>query len=382
MLSYLEISRKNLVHNYQQFRDYVHPKTKIMCVVKGNAYGHGLSQTVQVLDPHTDMFAVNSIEELDILRRYSSLPTLVMGYVPKRQLDEAIQLNGTLVMYDFERLTLVNEIGERLNRRPKVHIKIDAALGRQGILPEEAKEFARSLKQFNKIDFEAVYAHFANIEDIGNTHNGKVVDFSHAQKQIDLLSGTIKHFEKNVNKNIRTHISSSAGILAYDKNTHVSDYVRLGISLYGMWPSIQVKEHYKNLNMDLRPALRWVTHVAQVKTVLAGSTIAYDLTFITSRETKIAIIPQGYSDGYDRELSNQGEVLIQGMRCRILGRVMMNMFVVDVSQLTEVAAEEEVVLLGAQGDDEITAEQLAAHCRTINYEITTRISPLLNRKIV
>lgn len=381
MLSYLEISKINILHNYTQFKNYVHPKTKVIAVVKGNAYGHGLAQVVQILDEHTDMFAVNSIEELEILRRYSSVPALVLGYIPKKQLEQAVLLNGTLVMYDIERLKILNNIGEALNKRPKVHIKIDAFLGRQGILPPEIKDFTKQLKQFNKLDIEAIYAHFANIEDIGNTRDGKVVDFTHAQKQIDILNDSVKYFVKNINKNIKTHISSTAGILAHDKNTSINNFVRLGIGLYGMWPSEQVRAFYSREKIDLRPALRWVTHIAQVKIVPAGTTIAYDLTYTTSKETKIAIVPQGYSDGYDRKLSNRGEVLIQGQRCKVLGRVMMNMFVVDVSNLNKVQAEDEVVLLGSQGQDTITAEEIATHTETINYEITTRLSGLLPRLI-
>jgi alanine racemase len=181
-------------------------------------------------------------------------------------------------------------------------------------------------------------------------------------------------------------MSASSGIMAWEKNAGKSALVRPGISLYGMWPSNDLKNKFDppagGVNFKLKPVMRWVTHVAQIKTVPEGYSIGYGLTHITKRVTKIAVIPQGYSDGYDRGLSSQGEVLIQGMRCPILGRVAMNMFVVDVTHLDNIEAEEEVVLLGNQKDEQITAEEIAEKLGTINYEITTRVLALLPRIII
>ena len=148
-----------------------------------------------------------------------------------------------------------------------------------------------------------------------------------------------------------------------------------------MWPSMRIGSLYKN-KIKLKPVLSWKTKIAQIKTLPKGSTIGYGLTYRTNEKTKIAVIPQGYGNGLDRGLSNKGEVLIKGTRCKILGRVMMNMFVVDVSHLNKVKTEDEVVILGTQGGEVITAEELADRLDTINYEITTRISPLLPRIII
>lgn len=154
----------------------------------------------------------------------------------------------------------------------------------------------------------------------------------------------------------------------------------IGIGMYGLWPSEDLRVQHKD-RIELKPVMRWVSHIAQIKTLPTGYTIGYGLTYTTDRPTKIAVIPQGYSDGYDRGLSNRGEVLIHGQRCQILGRVAMNMFVVDVSHLDTVSVEDEVVLLGSQGNDSITAEELAERIDTINYEIVARISPFLNRVV-
>ena len=174
-------------------------------------------------------------------------------------------------------------------------------------------------------------------------------------------------------------MSASSGIMAWEKNEGVSKLVRPGLSLYGMWPSEDLRNKLENENFKLKPVMRWVSHIAQIKTVPKGYSIGYGLTFVTDEITKIAVIPQGYSDGFDRGLSNLGEVLIKKKRCRILGRVAMNMFVVDVSHLADVLNEDEVVLLGKQGNQEITAEEIAEKIDTINYEITTRVLALLPR---
>jgi alanine racemase len=218
---------------------------------------------------------------------------------------------------------------------------------------------------------------FATPQNIEDTS-----DFSHAKKQIDAFQGAVADFRANEYPDVKTHLSASSGIMVYETDGGESDLVRPGIGLYGMWPSDDLKARFSRDAFELKPILRWVTHVAQVKTLPAGHSIGYGLTYVTKAPTKVAVVPQGYSDGYDRGLSNVGEVLIGGARCRVLGRIAMNMFVVDVSHLESVCREDEVVLLGEQGGERITAEEIAEKLGTINYEVTTRISPLLPRVIV
>ena len=182
-------------------------------------------------------------------------------------------------------------------------------------------------------------------------------------------------------KDLQTHISSTAGLLAYEKKKGIHPIVRLGIGTYGMWPSEALKKRYKN-KMTLKPVLAWKTKIAQVKTLPKGSTVGYGLTYKTKKATKVALIPQGYSDGVDRKLSNSGHVLIGGTRCKILGRVMMNMFSVDVNHLHKVKIKDAVIILGKQGKQEITAEEIAGKLDTINYEITTRINALLPKIVI
>ncbi len=374
MLSYIEISKDNLLHNFKVIKNFVHPETKIAAVIKANAYGHGQNEIAKLLENVVDYFQVDDLEELRLLRQVTQKPALVLGYVAKDELEEVIDLEGTLSIYDEERLNMVDDIAKKKNKRVGVHVKIDAYLGRQGVLVDQVDAFINLIKQCKNIEVKGLYCHFANIEDTS--------DFSHAQKQIDGFSEAIGKFRAAGFSDFETHASATSGVLVYEQKNLSNTLIRPGIGAYGMWPSEELRGRFEKENFTLKPVMRWISHVAQVKTVPAGYSIGYGLTYITSKPTKIAVIPQGYSDGFDRGLSNVGEVLIRKTRCRVLGRVAMNMFVVDVSHLEDVKQEDEIVLLGRQGEEEITAEEIAAHLGTINYEITTRFNPLLRRIIV
>ena len=374
MLSYIEISRKNLLHNFKMAKSLVKPGVKIIAVIKANAYGHGQNVVAKILEKEADCFQVDDAEELKLLRQVSQKPTFVFGYVSKEEMAEVIKLKGIMGVYDANQVLAINSAAKKINKKAVVHIKIDAALGRQGVLIKDLQKFINILKKCQNIIAKGVYAHFANIEDTTN--------FSHAQKQLDLFNQALKMLAKNGYKNLERHISASSGAMVYEKNGGKSSLIRPGIMLYGMWPSEDLGKRFKKHGLKLKPVLRWVTHVVQVKTLPKNHPIGYGLTYITKKPTKVAIIPQGYSDGYDRGLSNKGEVLIQGQRCQVLGRVAMNMFVVDVTHLRNIKNEDGVVLLGRQGKEEITTEELAKHLGTINYEITTRILTLLPRVIV
>jgi alanine racemase len=372
-LSYIEINKNNLIHNVKQIRSLLKKDTKFAAVVKSNAYGHGDIEVVKILNNYVDYFQVNSIEELERIRKYTKKPILVFGYVAKFDLEKAIKLGCILSVFDFEHLILINKTAQKLNKKQIVHIAVDSCLGREGIMPNEIEKFVKELLKFKNITVDGIYSHFANIEDTAN--------FAYAQKQIDSYRNTLDIFKKYGFTKIKTHISATSGIMVYEKNLKKNNnIVRAGIGIYGMWPSEYLEKKLKN-KITLKPVLTWKTHIAQIKILPAGHSVGYGLTYFTPKETKIAVIPQGYADGVDRKLSNKGEVLIKSKRCRILGRVAMNMFVVNISNLEKVETNEEVVILGKQGKEEITTEELADKIDTINYEITTRISGFLPRII-
>lgn len=372
-LSYIELSKDNLIHNFKELKKLAKRGTKFSVAVKGNAYGHGLEEVVKILDPYADYFQVNSIEELEAVRKITKKKVLLLGYVAEEDLARTVKLGCILSVFSLEQLSKISAIAEKFDKKQEIHLPIDAHLGREGFLIDDLPGFFLALEDCKKIKLTGIYAHFANIEDTNN--------FTHAKRQIDRYLKAIKISSQFGHKKLQTHISATSGLLVYEKGKGINPLVRLGIGVYGMWPSEHIKFLYKN-KLELCPVLAWKTKVAQVKTLPPGSTIGYGLTYMTHEKTKIAVIPQGYADGFDRGLSNKAEVLIKGKRCKILGRVAMNMFVVNVSHSPETSEGDEVALLGKQGNETITPEEMAEKIDTINYEITTRISPLLSRIVV
>lgn len=373
-LSYIELSENNLIHNIKQFRNLAKKGTKFSVAIKGNAYGHGQNEVAKVLEPYVDYFQVDSIEELELLRKTSSKKTFVFGYIQKADLSRAIKTGSILSIFSIEQLKEANRIAKEFKLKQEVHLPFDAYLGREGFLLKELPKVFTEIRKCKYIKFSGIYAHFANIEDTS--------DFSHAQKQINEYKKALQLAKKFGHNNLQTHISATSGLLIYEKNQGINPLIRLGIGVYGLWPSEYLESIYKKYKFNLKPALAWKTKIAQAKILPKGNTVGYGLTYKTARKTKIAVIPQGYADGFDRGFSNNGYVLINGTRCKVLGRVMMNMIVVDVNHLVNVKNEDEVVILGHQGKGEITAEEMAKRINTVNYEITTRISPLLPRVVI
>ena len=366
-LAYVSLNGDFLIHNILQFRGLLSSDVKIALTVKGNAYGHGLKEIVGIADNSVDYFQVNDVRELIEVRGSSTKKVLVLGYVRPQKLKELNGLNAEFAIYSLEQLKAIEKEGLK---NVSVHLKLDSLLGREGILLKELPFMIQKIKSSPSVKLVGVYSHFSNIEDTS--------DFTQAEQQINIHEKALSLIKEASFTTILEHISASSGILAYESIRRCSNLVRLGIGAYGLWPSYDLKTRFAQ-TLRLEPVLKWATQVAEMKTLPAQHPIGYGLTYITAKPTRIALVPQGYADGYDRGLSNSGEVLIQGSRCPVLGRVSMNMFVVDVSHLKKVVLGEEIVLLGRQGDQEITAEEIAAKISSINYEVVTRISPLIPR---
>ncbi len=371
-LSEIQISIESLLKNVRALKAICPDEADFIAVVKGNAYGHGLAPIVEVLEPVVDGFQIDDVEELQELRKHTSKRALVLGYVPCSALEEAVRLGGELAIYDVQRLPELQRIAEDLGVRPKLHLKLDALLGRQGLLPDDVPAFLHRLAEFPGLDVIALYGHFANIED--------TTDLTHANAQVDIFNKVHSSLVSAGLSQLSRHLSATSGLMVYEPSVRGNNLVRVGVGLYGLYPSASLARTQARL--ELEPVMRWTSHLAQVKFLPAGHPVGYGLTFVTWRPTLIGIVPQGYSDGYDRGLSNAGEVLIHGKRCPIVGRIAMNMFAVDLTHAPEAKAEDEVVLLGDQGSDRITAEELAARLGTINYEVVTRVSPLLPRLLL
>lgn len=377
LLNWVEINRKNLEHNVRLFRKIAGSRRKLMAVVKSNAYGHGMEDVARiVVESGVDWLGVYSLQEgMDLRESGFSCPVLVMGYVPLSDLEQAVENDLSLGVSSLETLEALGNLSEKSTRTPRVHLKLETGLNRLGMSARELASAEEILLRHKKITLEGLYTHFANIED--------TLQHDFAMLQLFNFEKLARRLAKAGFTNVCRHTACTAAAILFP-DTHF-DMLRVGIGIYGMWPSketlITSLSTMEKL-LDLRPVITWKSRVAQIKKVKPGDTIGYGRSHRVTRPGKIAIIPTGYADGYDRRLSNRGHVLIHGEKAPVLGRICMNMFMVDVTHIPHTRPEDEVVLLGRQLDASIAAEQLAELIGTINYEVTTRIGPSLPRVVV
>ena len=373
--TWVEIHEQALRLNVAALRSLMDERIVFSSVVKANAYGHGLKEVVQILyQDGVRFFCVDNIDEAQEVNAIAPEATvLILGYTPMVRLPEVVKAGFHQVVYDPDILTALQKIGLGLQKKALVHLKIETGTLRQGVLPEMLPEFLLQAKQSGAVDVVGVSTHFANAEEADDPtfveyQTGRFWQACTVVEQIGFSPRYI-------------HSACSAAFILYPETQ--GTMVRAGIAQYGFWPSRETRHAARFLNrrIELEPVLSWKTSVAQVKEVPMGAPVGYNGTEILRRHSKIAILPVGYSDGFDRRLSSVGEVLIRGQLCRVIGRVCMNMFMVDVTDVSKAKVEDEVVLLGKQGSEEITAEEMAEKIGTINYEIVTRINPLIKRVI-
>ncbi len=375
--SRVEVSRSALIHNLRTIKSIVGAKVDIAAVVKACAYGHGYSQVAEILKSEgIRFFAVHSIDEAaTVAQQDQSLPILILGHVPLEHLEYAVEREWRLTVFSMETVERLAQITRQGNREAYMHLKLETGTNRQGIRESDLSAFIDTIRNNAGIVLEGVSMHFANIED--------TTDHSFAEMQLDRFTKMLDIFKKaGITIPIR-HTASSAASLLFT-STHF-DMIRFGISLYGLWPSKETYLSYLLSNPEnalLRPVLSWKSIVSQIKYVPAGEYIGYGCTYRTTTDSIIAIIPVGYFDGYDRKLSNLAHVLIHGKRAPVRGRICMDMFMVDITHIPDVKLENEVVLIGRQDQERISADQLADWANTINYEIVSRINPLLPRVMV
>jgi alanine racemase len=377
-LEKVEISRVALSNNINFFRELIGDKLLGVCV-KGNAYGHGLVECSKIfLDAGADWLLVNSLYEAKTLRENNiDCPIYIMGYVGLNSLEEAVDLNCKMVVYNLETIKKLGGIGENVC----VHLKVETGNNRQGIPVENLIDFVSYIQKFQNIEIEGISTHFANIEDVTN--------HSFAKKQLEKFEEAYQLL-KNAGFEIPIrHCANSAATILFPQ-THF-DMVRIGVAAYGMWPSEETflsfknafeMKNGKNLRSFLEPAFCWKTKVVQIKDVKQGDFIGYGCTYRAEKDIKLAILAIGYYDGYDRGLSNKSYVLIRGQKAPVRGRVCMNLIMVDVSDIPNVELEDDAVLIGRDGEENILVEQFAEWCETINYEVTTRVNDRIPRVVV
>ncbi len=376
-LQHIEISRKALVHNIRQFRRVIGTRRKFMAVVKANAYGHGLLEVGRiVLENGADWLGVNSADEGIALRDAGiSAPILVLGYVPFEALQEAVARDLRLIVYNRETVARLARAAQLAGKTATLHIKVETGTHRQGVLSKDVWPFVREIRKHAGLRVEGLSSHFANIEDT-TTHD-------YPRRQLRAFRSSIRNLASNGVRIPIKHMSCSASTILFPETDFTM--ARVGIGLYGLWPS---KETYlscllrKKEPLSLRPVLSWRAKIAQVKRVPRDSFVGYGCTYKTTRPTTLAVIPVGYYDGYDRGLSNAAHVLVNGRRAPVRGRVAMDFFMADITDIPGVSLEDRATLIGADGSERIAAEDLAGLAGTISYEILARLNPLIPRLVV
>ncbi|MBR4153575.1 MAG: alanine racemase [Selenomonadaceae bacterium] len=358
---YAEIDLDAIRHNLTEVRRHINPASKLCAVVKANAYGHGAIEVSKVaVECGADFLAVATVGEAIELRRAGfNLPILILGLIPQNTVDAVVANDLTQAVADFELAEKISEAAERLYKIAKVHLKIETGMGRIGADPDKAAELAVKISKLPGIELEGMFSHFADADSADRTFtNHQIEVFRETAHKIRSAGVTIKIF----------HLAESAAILDIPE-AHF-DMVRSGIINYGLYPSDSVRK-----TIELRPAMKLVTHIVYLKKVSAGVSIGYGREFVAERDSLIATLPLGYADGYIRAYKNF-HVEIRGQLAPVAGRVCMDQTMVDVTDIDGVKVGDEVILFGS---DLISADDAAKHLHTINYEITCLISARVPR---
>jgi alanine racemase len=367
MLTWVEIKKANLLHNLQQFRTLIGDHPLLMPVIKANAYGHGILEVGELCDKATevDRLCVASLAEALQLRDFFiKKPIQILSFFEfdEQKVSRAMQSNIIFPLYTLEQAAFLNTIGEKIGMKCRVHLKIDTGTSRIGVRLENLPEFLQVIKKSPSLNLEGLWSHFSSSES-----NRSITERQY--RELILAESILKR------QGIAVPLKHLAAALYPSFRL---DAVRLGLGLYGLYPAPSIKKIIK-----LKPVLSWKTTILQIKTVRKGDKISYSGTYTMPNEGKIAVLPVGYADGYNRAWSNQADVLVNGTRCKVRGRVCMNLMMIEVTKVKKCAAGDTVTLLGPSLNEEITADELATLTPdTINYEISTNISPLLSRKVV
>lgn len=364
--TWIEISKKAAIRNVKTFRSLVSKKTELWAVVKSNAYGHGLIAFSKIAnDAGVDGFCVDSVKEGNKLRENSiAKPILVLGPTLPVLFKEALDNKITVTVSNKDALKDYLKSYDK----PDFHLKIDSGMHRQGFYPEEIPKIISSLKKV-KNNFKGIYTHFCSAKDI-NYPTYTELQFNNFQK-------AIKIFKKAGFMNLVKHAAATGGTLI-NKKYHL-DAVRIGIGFYGLWPSKELNIQFPEIK--LKPVFSWHALVSEIKKIKKGGYIGYDLVERVTNGGKIAVLPIGYWHGFPRTLSSIGHVLIGGKLAKVLGRVSMDLIVVDVTDI-KCRVGDEAVIVGRQGKVEITASDVAGQIGTSHYELITRVNPLIERIVI
>ncbi len=388
-LAWCEISTSALAHNVACFRRRVGEGVRLGVVVKADAYGHGLALASRAfIDAGADWLIVNALFEAEALRAAGlAAPVYVVGNVPPWHAERAVLAGARLVVYDPEVVRALASAAAATGREARIHLKIETGNHRQGLTLRDALALGRLAASLPGVVVEGLSTHFADIED--------TTDHGFASAQLARFREAEAAFrEAGLPVSVPNTANSAAALL--QPGTH-GGLVRVGVAAYGLWPSRETRVAamapaapeaapgdgvWGGFHPELRPAMVWRARLVQVKRVPRGAWIGYGRTYRATSDLRIAIVPVGYHEGYDRRLSNLGHVLVDGIRAPVRGRICMNMMMVDVTDIPGAEVGSIATLLGVDGDEAITADDLASWMGTIHYEVVSRIHPSVPRVAV
>ena len=357
-----------IFYNFQMMKANIKDGVQMIAVIKTDGYGHGAVQIARLLEPVDYIwgYAVATLDEAVVLRKNEiKKPILVLGCIFPDQWEAMIENEVRMTTYTVEMAKGVSNLAVKMGKDAYIHIKLDTGMSRLGFqIHEDSVDAIEEISKMPGLKLEGMFTHFAKADEKDKEPTYQQIKLF--RKMIDMLE------ERGVSIPIH-HCSNSAGIVDIPEAN--MDMVRAGITLYGMWPS----EDVDKTAISLKPALSLVTHVAYVKELPAGRAISYGGTYVTKEPRMIATIPVGYADGYARGLSNKGAVLIHGRRAPILGRVCMDQFMVDVTDIPDVKNEDEVILIGRDGDECITMEEVGGLSGRFNYEFACDLGKRIPR---
>ena len=367
--TWIEIDKKAIKHNYGVFRSLIPKETKFLAVVKSNAYGHGLIDfSKEIIKNGADFLGVDSIiEGLTLRKEGINIPILVLGYTLPELFNDAIEKNISITVSSFDTISEIKKL--RINSKGilKIHVKVDTGMCRHGFLLKDLEKVVKEIKSLKDIEVEGLYTHFSTAKDPSSP--------SYTRKQIKEFNIWVDAFKKAGFKPI-LHASATSAVIVFPEA--VFDMVRVGIGLYGVWPSRETENSFNN-KFIFKPVLSWKTIIGEIKKVPKGSRVGYDGTEILEKDSTIAICPIGYWHGFLRELSCKAKVLVNGKKAKVLGRVCMDIIIIDVSNIKGIKVGDEVVIIGKSIKEQISVDEISLIISGSSYEFLTRINPLIKK---
>ena len=367
-LSWAEVDLDAIAYNIQGLKKHVGDEVLLGTVLKGDAYGHGAVEVSKTaLANGADWIIVNrSNEGVELRQAGVDAPILVLGYTLPQEAERLVRWNLRATVSNMEQIAALSAAAAKRSRTADVHIKLDTGLGRQGVLPDEALAFVTEVAAIPNVRIEGLYTHFSVADE------GAADSVAYTRRQFDIFTETRQLLKRGGFEFPLNHVCNTAATLTYPE-MHL-DMVRCGSAVEGIFPSPDVAR-----SVDLRPSMSLKSHIARVKTLPAGSAISYGRTYVTTEQTRVALVPVGYGDGYRRDLSNKGLILVHGQRAPIIGRVCMDQCMVDVTHIPGVKLHDEAVLIGRQGNDEISGDEIGSWLGTGAFDIMTGFTSRIPR---